>query len=177
MKEIAIIDIVIILSLVFFLIKGFQQGLIRQTMALVGLILGLKLASDEYQFVATFIKTEFAVSDTAANIIGFAVILIIVMLVVNLIGWILRSLTKVLFLSFLDRIIGAILGLVKGGIIVYLVLLLISKVPYGLVANQLDKSFLAKDLLSLTPQIQDNLDQIIRPKIDLNKNAIPPKNL
>ncbi len=163
MKEIALVDLGIILFLLYFLVKGFQQGLIRQTMALLGLLIGLKLASDQYAYVSIYIQTQFALNPAVSNIIGFAGILIIVVLVVNLIGWVLSGLTKVLFLSFIDRIIGAVLGLVKGGIVVYLILLLISKVPYNPVTTQLDKSTLAKDLLALTPYIEENLDRIIKP--------------
>lgn len=163
MREIAIIDLGIIVMFLIFLVRGFQQGLIRQTMALLGLLLGLKIASDQYQFLSTYVQTNFALSQSWANIVSFALILIVVVLVVNLIGWLLHGLTKVLFLSFIDRIVGAILGLVKGGIVIYLILLLVSQIPYNLIADQLDKSTLARDLLALTPYIEANLERIINP--------------
>lgn len=163
MREIAFIDLGIILFLLFFLARGYQQGLIRQTTALVGLILGLKIASDNYLYLSTILETQFYLHKPMANILGFAVILIVVLILVNLIGWFLNNMTKVLFLSFFDRITGAVIGLLKGGIVVYLVLLLISKVPYHQVTNELDRSVLAKDLLSLTPYIEENLDRILRP--------------
>lgn len=163
MREIAVIDLGIIIMFLVFLVRGFQQGLIRQTMALLGLLLGLKIASDQYQFLSIYIQTHFTISPSWANIVSFALILIVVILVVNLVGWLLHGLTKVLFLSFVDRVVGAILGLVKGGIVIYLILVLVSKIPYTLVADQLAKSTLARDLLALTPYIEANLERIINP--------------
>lgn len=163
MREIAFIDLGIILLLLFFLARGYQQGLIRQSIALVGLILGLKIASDNYLYLSTVLETQFHLHKPVANVLGFAALLIVVLILVNLVGWFLNNLTKLLFLSFFDRISGAVVGLLKGGVLVYLILLLISKVPYHQVTNELDRSVLAKDLLSLTPYIEENLDQILRP--------------
>ncbi|AZR73661.1 hypothetical protein BBF96_09850 [Anoxybacter fermentans] len=163
MRDITLIDLGIILFLLFFLVRGYQQGLIRQAMALIGLLLGLKIASDHYLFLSTLLQTHFYLDKYLANIISFGLIFFLVIIVINLVGWILSGLTKLLFLSFIDRSIGAVIGLIKGGIIVYLILLLISKVPYKQVSDQLEKSVLAKDLLALTPYIEENLNKIIQP--------------
>ncbi len=163
MRDISLIDLGIILFIVFFIVRGYQQGLVRQTMALIGLILGLRLAINNHQYVATWLQTQFFIQNSIAIIIGFALILFVVILIVNFIGWVMSGLAKLIFLSFFDRIIGAALGLVKGGIVVYLVILLISKVPYQQISNQVERSILAKELLELTPYIEENLDRIIRP--------------
>lgn len=163
MNEIAWIDLGIILLLLFFLVRGYQQGLIRQAMTLIGLILGLKIASEQYLYLSTIIQTEFNLSQNLSNTLGFVALFVGVVLITNIVGWALSKMTSLLFLSFLDRGIGAVIGLVKGGIMVYVILLLVSQVPYQMVIEQLDKSILAKDLLALTPYIEQNLDKIIRP--------------
>ena len=163
MNEIAWIDLGIILILLFFLVRGYQQGLIRQAMTLVGFILGLKIASDQYLYLSTIIQTQFNLSQSLSNTLGFIGLFVGIVLITNTIGWALSKMTGLLFLSFVDRGIGAVMGLVKGGVMVYILLLLVSQVPYNMVMEQLDKSILAKDLLALTPYIEQNLDKIIRP--------------
>ncbi|MCK4260287.1 MAG: CvpA family protein [Halanaerobiales bacterium] len=163
MREIVLIDLGIILFIIFFTFRGYQQGLIRQTIALIGLILGLRLAMDNHQYIATWLQAQFYIPNAISTIIGFALILFIVILVINIIGWIMSGLAKLIFLSFFDRLIGAVLGLVKGVIVVYLILLLISKVPYQQISNQLERSVLAKEMLDLTPYIEENIERIIHP--------------
>lgn len=164
MRGFSLIDLCVILLMLFFLVRGYQQGLIRQTLALVGLLIGLKVASDHFLYVSTFLETNLHMHEAMANIIGFTMILFIVIMVVNLVGMILSGLTKVLFLSVFDRTIGAIIGFIKGGVVVYVLLLLIAQIPYHPIALQLDKSVFARDLLSLTPYIQENLTRMISEK-------------
>lgn len=149
--------------MLFFLIRGYQEGLIRQVMTLIGLILGLKIASDNYLFLSSFMEIRLHFSHPIANIISFALLLFIVVGVMNLIGWLIRGLTKIVFLSPIDRIIGAIIGLLKGALVAYLVILLIAQIPYKGLAHELNKSALAHDFLTVTPYIQENLDKIIKP--------------
>lgn len=161
MKDISLIDLGVILLMLYFVVRGYQQGLIRQTMALIGLLLGLKIASDNYLYVSSFLEANFAIHEAVARVVGFTGILFLVMALVSLIGLIMSGLTKVLLLTFFDRTVGAVLGLIKGGIVVYLCLLLIKQVPYGPVMSQLDKSVIARDLLALTPYIQENINKLI----------------
>lgn len=164
MKGFSLIDLCVILLMLFFLVRGYQQGLIRQTLALVGLLIGLKVANDHFLYLSTFLETNLHMHEAMATIIGFTLILFVVIMVVNLVGMLLCGLTKILFLSVFDRAIGAVIGFIKGGVVVYVVLLLISQIPYHPIAMQLDKSVFARDLLSVTPYIQENLTRLISEK-------------
>lgn len=164
MRGFSLIDLCVILLMLFFLVRGYQQGLIRQTLALLGLLIGLKVASDHFLYLSTFLETNLHMHEAMANIIGFTLILFVVVMVVNIVGVILCGLTKILFLSVFDRAIGAAIGFVKGGIVVYVLLLLIAQIPYHPIAVQLDKSIFARDVLSWTPYLQENLTRMISEK-------------
>lgn len=161
--SLTLIDIVLVIVMIFFLIRGYREGIIKQIVTLVGLIVGLKIASDNYLFLSSFLEIHMHIYQPIANIFSFALLLFIVVGIASLIGWLIRGLTKIVLLSPIDRIVGAIVGLLKGGIIAYLVILLIAQIPYKAVNTQLNRSILAQDFLAITPYIQENLDKVIKP--------------
>ena len=59
----------------------------------------------------------------AANLIAFLVIALLVMLLAGMVGRVLRGLVRQVGLGIVDRIFGAVFGLVKGCIVVTLVLM------------------------------------------------------
>lgn len=155
------LDIAIILVLCTALIKGYFQGFLRQTAALVGIALGIFVALSRFKIFAEYLMDKFTLSATISQIIAFALIVLAVSAVINLIGLLLQKFTKLVLLSLIDNLGGAGLGLVKGSLIVYLALLLVSRIPYGAVNQYIESSFLASKFLELTPVIQENLDRIL----------------
>ena len=108
------VDIVIIIYLVLSVISGFVQGLIRTVFSLVGMVVGILLASHFYLQlgnVLTFISNK-----DWANIVAFVVILLAVMGVAALIAWLLRTLIKSVMLGWIDKLGGAVFGLILGAL-------------------------------------------------------------
>ena len=119
------VDIVIIIYLVLSVITGFTQGLIRTLLSIIGLIVGILLASHFYKQlgnVLTFISNK-----DWANIVAFIIILVVVMGIAALIAILLRSLIKAIMLGWLDRLGGAVVGLILGALSVSAFLAIIVK--------------------------------------------------
>ena len=108
------VDIVIIIYLVLSIISGLMQGLIRTVLSIIGLIVGIILASHFYiQFgdILTFISDK-----NTAEIVAFAIILLAVTGIAALIALILRSIIKGIMLGWIDRLGGAVFGLILGAL-------------------------------------------------------------
>lgn len=110
------IDIIILMSLTISVLVGFLWGLIRQVIAVVGLAGGLMLAGRYYADVAVFLHGADGgglVSDQNwARIIAFVGIVLLFSLLLGAAGSFLRVVAKLLFLGWLDRLLGGLLGLV-----------------------------------------------------------------
>ena len=120
------VDIVIIIYLCLSVISGFMQGLIRTVLSIIGLIVGIILAAHFYKQlgdVLTFISNK-----NVADVVAFVFILLVVMGIAALIAWILRSLIKAIMLGWVDKIGGAVLGLILGALSISAILAIIEKV-------------------------------------------------
>ena len=119
------LDIVITIYLIISVISGLVQGLIRSVLSIIGLIVGIALAANFYkQFgdVLTFIHNP-----DIADIVAFVIILLAVMVIAALIALVLRSIIKAIMLGWIDRLGGAIFGLLLGALSVSVLLAIVAK--------------------------------------------------
>jgi membrane protein required for colicin V production len=108
------LDIIIIVILVISLVTGLRTGIIKAVLLLAGVVIGVILAGRYYLPLAdnlTFIPHE-----GATKILAFAIILIATMIVATIIGTLLTKIASALLLGWINRLGGAVLGLVLGGI-------------------------------------------------------------
>jgi membrane protein required for colicin V production len=103
-----------------------MQGLIRTVLSIIGLIVGIILAAHFYKQLGdtlTFISNK-----NVADVVAFVFILLVVMGIAALIAWFLRSLIKAIMLGWVDKIGGAVLGLILGALSISAILAIIAKV-------------------------------------------------
>ena len=106
------VDVVIIIYLVVSVISGLMQGLIRTVLSIIGLIVGIILAAHFYKQLGNILT--FISNRDVANIVAFIIILLVIMVIAALIAHFLRSLIKAIMLGWIDRLGGAVLGLILG---------------------------------------------------------------
>ena len=117
-----IADWVILAIILISVLLAASHGFFFEAISLAGLFLGYMLAIWEYHAVASFflpyVKTEWV-----ADLIGFVVILLAVVILAGIVGRIMRWLMKEAGLSWFDRILGGAFGLVRGCLMAAIVLL------------------------------------------------------
>ena len=120
-----LLDIIIIVTMIFLIVKGIIRGLIREIASLAGVILGIWLANLFQPQMTDFLKSYLS-SNQFLPLISFAVIFVSILVLCNLLGWILKLLFKMAFLGWVDRSLGACLAIIKGVIITYLVIVILT---------------------------------------------------
>jgi membrane protein required for colicin V production len=128
------VDIIIIVYLALSVLTGFMEGLIRTVLSIIGLIVGIILAAHFYTQLGnifTFISNK-----NVANIVAFVIILVAVMIIAAIIGLILRSIVKNIMLGWVDKLGGAVIGLILGVLSISAILAVIVKYDNtGLITN------------------------------------------
>ena len=115
-------DIFFVIVIGLAVAMGLWKGLARQVFALAGLIAGYFLALNFFSRLAPV----FSMFDPAmAKIAAFMAIFVGILLLSSLLGFLLAKLVSVAGLGWLNRIGGAALGMVKGGLIVGIVALVL----------------------------------------------------
>ncbi len=111
-----ILDIVLVLILAFFTIRGFLKGLLMELAGIIGLVLGFWLANSHSDLLLPIVGR--AMNDpTTAYIAAYILTLLAVMLAVWLAIFLLRAALKAGKLSGMDHLFGCIFGFIKGALL------------------------------------------------------------
>ena len=109
------LDIVIIVAIAVTTFVGLKIGLIKAVLSLVGLVVGVILARLFY--VPLSEQLGFIPQATVAKVVAFAIIMIGVMIIAGVLAMVLKWITSMIMLGWVNRIGGAVFGLVLGAII------------------------------------------------------------
>jgi len=157
------LDIIILVISLFFAFNGFQRGFIDQTSTILGLMAALFVAVRQYEYFTQFLEPHLDLSLSLLQFISFAVIFIVVNIVIHVLGITIKKIVDAIFLQPVDKALGFLLGLVKAGIIVYLLILIMAQIPYQKINDVLNDSFLASRIIEVSPLIQSKIEEIFRP--------------
>lgn len=120
----AAVDYIIIITLVIGVISGVSRGFLRQVFSLGGLVIGIILGSFLFRPFADFLTGKVSMDNKVAQIVAFALILIVVPIVCGLLGRMLSKVVRFAGLGLVDRLMGAVSGaliwLLLAGVIVHL---------------------------------------------------------
>jgi len=160
------LDIVIAIPLLYGLIKGFTNGLIKEITGLLGLIIGVYVAINFSSYLHPKFEEVLGGYEQFIPIIAFATLFIVSVLMIKILGYIIDKLTKALALGFVSRILGAIFGFLKVVVIFSFLLAIVS--DYDLIdKNTQDESVLLKPI--------QEVSDLITPEINKHKNTILDK--
>lgn len=149
----ALLDILILVTISGFTIYGFARGLIRSAGALAGLLLGVWGAMLFYTILFGWLNDLFLGHDILGKSICFLIIYIIINRLVNYGFSILDSTYDIIsivpFLRTINRVTGALLGFIEGGLAAGLVLYASLQLPLtlDLFAKMIIKSQFAPQLI------------------------------
>jgi len=160
------LDIIIALPLLYGLIKGFSNGLVKEITGLLGLIIGVYVAINFSSYLHPRFSEFLGGYEQFVPIIAFTTLFVVSILVIRLLGYFLDKLTKVLALGIISKILGSIFGLFK--IVVIFSFLLVVITEYELINTKTQKESV------LLKPLQD-VAVIITPEINKHKNTLLDK--
>lgn len=126
-------DLVLIIIVAGFALFGFWFGLVHTLGSLFGTVLGVYLASRYYVPAAEWLMKTTGWSNNVASIIMFIIAFIVINRLVGfaffLVDRLFSIVTRLPFISGLNRMLGTIFGAFEGVFVVGIVLFFISKFP------------------------------------------------
>ena len=125
------IDIVILIVLGAGAIVGFTKGFLKQLAGLLGLVAGLLIAKALYATVAERFFLPLTDSLTVAQGIAFVVIWLAVPLAFLLLATLLTKAMEAVALGWVNRLLGAGLGLLKSALLVSLLICVVEYIDFG----------------------------------------------
>lgn len=110
-------DIVILIVLLLFAIKGLLRGLVNEVSSLTGLILGGWLAYRYYPTLSIPIKKILHLPEHIAAFLAFMLLLVLAGLIAHILGNIITTALRAVMLGSLNRLGGVVIGVVEGALL------------------------------------------------------------
>jgi membrane protein required for colicin V production len=146
------LDIVLVVFLAITTVTGLINGLVRSVIPLVGIILAVVLAGHFYVSFGDWLD-QWIKNPDQAKIAGFAIIFMLVIIIGFVIASILSKLLISLHLGWIDRLGGAALGFIIGGLICGALLAVVAKYNVYDMETTIQGSALATFFLSSFPLV------------------------
>jgi len=126
------------------IITGISRGMIRGIINFLGIICAIFLSIFWFREMGKYIFQYFSISQEVANLISFISIFIGVLLIARIIEIVLKGVFSLLFISWIDRLGGALFGFIRGSLWVGIFLIVITLFPVPeFLSKQVEESFLA----------------------------------
>jgi membrane protein required for colicin V production len=159
------LDYTILIGGALFIILGIYWGLIRQVLSLVGLVVGVAMAGRYGPDVADWLSS-FVADPVFAGAVGFIAVLMLVSAAASLVASLLRIFVGLLFLGWIDHLLGGVLGLFQAALAAAALLLGMATFPLPAWSEALEGSTLAEPLLRVggifTPILPELFQSAIR---------------
>ncbi|MEC9492610.1 CvpA family protein [Flexistipes sp.] len=156
-----ITDIVILIVIGFFAVKGLFKGLINEVFGLLGLILGYIL-SFQFYIPLSKIYIYLGISEEVSMGLGFVTAFLLIYIVIFLSGKLLARFFKAIQLGWADKSGGFAFGAFKSAVITGLALsFLLTLTPdNSAFSKNVRNSAISKRLIKITPYVFDMLNKL-----------------
>ncbi|MCL6588356.1 MAG: CvpA family protein [Firmicutes bacterium] len=158
-----------------FIFFGYRKGFVRQIFELLGSIFSIILAFYFYRRFGAFLAGLLHCSAFFANFLAFTLIVVGISAVMTYLGRRWQGENQEEPVIIIDRIAGAVLGMVKAAVLAFLILLLFVAAPWDAIHIQIEASTFANDLLRLTPLFYKIQDRSLPP--DFPRLVISPEGV
>ena len=156
------LDIIIAIILFLFGFKGLRKGLIIEVVTLLAFGVGIYGAMHFSDFTAEHLQEVMNIDPKYLNTVAFVLTFILLVVVVNIIGRLVKNMIKALNLGFFDRLGGFVVGVAKGVLLCSAVVLVFNNLQFtGLIKEDVKKdSYLYPYIEKTVPYLYQGFDLV-----------------
>lgn len=120
-----IIDIILLLPLLYGASKGFLKGFVVEAATLAGLLLGVIVAIRYSAITEDFLRDFLNITSKYLSYIALGVTFLVVVMLICVLGKVLTKIVDMMSLGLVNKVLGAISGMLKYFIILCVALLIV----------------------------------------------------
>lgn len=126
-----ILDILLIVIVAFCVIRSWSKGFIREIFSILGIIVGVLVASRYYQLLFPYVS-RYISDDAFISLLSFTLVFLGTFIIVAVLGMLVKALVRIMFVGWVDHTMGGIFGFVKGLLFISLLIwILTTFLPKG----------------------------------------------
>ena len=170
------LDIIIAVPLLYGLIKGFSNGLVKEVTSLLALFIGVYVAINFSEYLEPKFINSLDGYQEFVPVLAFGVLFLVSVLCIKTLGFVIDKLTKILALGIFSKVFGGVFGVLK--VVVIFSFLLFFITDYDLVNKQAKEDSVLFEPLTvvaktITPKLKKH--QSILDKIDKEAKRVKEK--
>ncbi len=162
-----VVDIILLIILIFGAWSGYRKGLMLEIVAIAAFVLavigGFKLLDITMNIVSSF----YGGFGTFLPVVAFFLIFVLVILVVNLAGKVLKKVIDWTPLGFLDNVAGAAVGIFKWALAISILLWVGSTAGFELPKSSVEKTKIYPVVVEVAPKVGVWIGSVFPPFKDL----------
>ncbi len=135
------LDLILMAACAAGLWRGYQTGLIRQATSLVGYAIALIFALALMNQTGLLVAESLGLSARVAPVVGFVVVFVILLVLVSFLTNLLEKALDAVSLSFVNRIAGGAVGVLKAALLVSVALIPLTYLGYPDEASRAESLF------------------------------------
>ena len=121
-------DILILIILGFFTFSGFKNGFIKEAVRIVGMVSGFYAAHNFHDDLMPFLEVHI-VNPNILTVVSYLVVFCITLVIINTLAMVLQKFFELILLGWLNRLLGTLLGLIKGILVVSIIIFILEIAP------------------------------------------------
>lgn len=151
-----LLDFIILIPICYFCYRGFSNGIIKEVLSIVGMVLAVFLTFNYMDAMSSLIGPLFDEGASYIPFISGAILFIGTVSLVQLVAYLTKKFLETIKLNFINRLSGLAFGFLKSGIIVSAVLLLLA--GFNLPSEQArDESLTYSYIIYMAPWAYDTI--------------------
>ncbi|MCX7954039.1 MAG: CvpA family protein [Bacteroidales bacterium] len=111
-------DIIFLIILLYFSIKGFIHGMVKEFVSTIAFFVSIYVAMLYFHKTELYVKLFISEYSPYFKIVVFVITFILAFLIIKIIEWFVSKIIDKTGLSFLNKLMGFMLGFVKGTILI-----------------------------------------------------------
>ena len=133
------LDIFLIIIIGWGAYNGFLNGLVKELASILGIIFGIYLAKNYYSFLDQKLYLLFESEANYLSLISAVIIFLLTIMIFKIVASFLTKFLKLIALGLLNKIIGAIFGVLKSLLILCVIIFVFSKINNAVNIIEKDK--------------------------------------
>jgi membrane protein required for colicin V production len=147
-----LLDIAILIIVALMTIRGFFRGIVQEAATLLGLIVSFFLAALYYKNLAGWLERFAPTHEIILSFFCFVFLFILCIFLFNFLAILARGAIRLTLLGWLDRTLGGLFGLIKGAVILF-VLVTILTIFYPKSGPVVENSRFFPSILTVTEKL------------------------
>ena len=121
-------DILILIILGFFTFSGFQNGFIKEAARIMGMVGGFFAAHNFHDELIPFLEI-YIINPNVLTVVSYLGVFCISLVLINTLAMVLQKFFELILLGWLNRLLGTLLGLIKGILVVSIIIFILEIAP------------------------------------------------